>query len=99
MDRAGEEIEMSESQEYPYATFLNVLYPSLSLVDIPSLAAAISNLASRGCSGSRCISRPAGVSRPVLCCAQKGVPAVRPQARGSSWKALIGRCERDLRRE
>jgi mannose-6-phosphate isomerase-like protein (cupin superfamily) len=31
---------MSESQEYPYATFLNVLYPSLSLVDVPSLAAA-----------------------------------------------------------
>jgi len=31
---------MSESQEYPYATFLNVLYPALSLVDVPSLAAA-----------------------------------------------------------
>jgi mannose-6-phosphate isomerase-like protein (cupin superfamily) len=31
---------MSESQEYPYATFLNVLYPSLSLVDVPSLVAA-----------------------------------------------------------
>ena len=31
---------MSESQGYPYATFLNVLYPSLSLVDVPSLAAA-----------------------------------------------------------
>jgi len=31
---------VSESQEYPYATFLNVLYPSLSLVDVPSLAAA-----------------------------------------------------------
>ena len=29
---------MNESQEYPYATFLNVLYPSLSLVDVPSLA-------------------------------------------------------------
>ena len=28
---------MSETQEYPYATFLNVLYPSLSLVDVPSL--------------------------------------------------------------
>jgi mannose-6-phosphate isomerase-like protein (cupin superfamily) len=40
MDRTGEEIGMSESQEYPYATFLNVLYPSLSLVDVPSLAAA-----------------------------------------------------------
>ena len=31
---------MNQSQEYPYATFLNVLYPSLSLVDVPSLAAA-----------------------------------------------------------
>ena len=31
---------MNETQEYPYATFLNVLYPSLSLVDVPSLAAA-----------------------------------------------------------
>jgi mannose-6-phosphate isomerase-like protein (cupin superfamily) len=31
---------MSESQEYPYATFLNVLYPSLSLVDVSSLAAS-----------------------------------------------------------
>lgn len=31
---------MSESPGYPYATFLNVLYPSLSLVDVPSLAAA-----------------------------------------------------------
>ena len=31
---------MNESQEYSYATFLNVLYPSLSLVDVPSLAAA-----------------------------------------------------------
>jgi mannose-6-phosphate isomerase-like protein (cupin superfamily) len=29
---------MNDSQEYPYATFLNVLYPSLSLVDVPSLA-------------------------------------------------------------
>ena len=28
---------MSETQEYPYATLLNVLYPSLSLVDVPSL--------------------------------------------------------------
>jgi mannose-6-phosphate isomerase-like protein (cupin superfamily) len=31
---------MSETQEYPYATFLNVLYPSLSLVDVSSLAAS-----------------------------------------------------------
>ena len=29
---------MNDSQEYPYATFLNVLYPSLSLVDVQSLA-------------------------------------------------------------
>ena len=29
---------MNDSQEYPYATFLNVLYPSLSLVDVSSLA-------------------------------------------------------------
>ncbi len=40
MDRTGEEIGMNESQAYSYATFLNVLYPSLSLVDVPSLAAA-----------------------------------------------------------
>jgi mannose-6-phosphate isomerase-like protein (cupin superfamily) len=33
-----EGIRMNDSQEYPYATFLNVLYPSLSLVDVPSLA-------------------------------------------------------------
>lgn len=26
--------------QYPYATFLNVLYPPLSLVDVPSLVAA-----------------------------------------------------------
>ena len=31
---------MSETQEYPYATFLNVLYPSLTLVDVPTLAAS-----------------------------------------------------------
>jgi mannose-6-phosphate isomerase-like protein (cupin superfamily) len=29
---------MNDSQEYPYATFLNVLYPSLSLVDVRALA-------------------------------------------------------------
>jgi mannose-6-phosphate isomerase-like protein (cupin superfamily) len=40
VNRAGEEIGVNDSQQYPYATFLNVLYPSLSLVDIPSLAAA-----------------------------------------------------------
>jgi mannose-6-phosphate isomerase-like protein (cupin superfamily) len=28
---------MNDSQEYPYATFLNVLCPSLSVVDVPSL--------------------------------------------------------------
>jgi mannose-6-phosphate isomerase-like protein (cupin superfamily) len=31
---------MNEAQEYSYATFLNVLYPSLSVIDVPSLAAA-----------------------------------------------------------
>jgi mannose-6-phosphate isomerase-like protein (cupin superfamily) len=31
---------LNDSQKYPYATFLNVLYPSLSLVDVPALAAA-----------------------------------------------------------
>jgi mannose-6-phosphate isomerase-like protein (cupin superfamily) len=31
---------VNETQEYPYATFLNVLCPSLSLVDVASLAAA-----------------------------------------------------------
>ena len=30
------------TQEYPYATFLNVLYPSLQLVDVPALVAACS---------------------------------------------------------
>ncbi len=30
-------------QEHPYATFLNVLYPSLQLVDVPSLVAACSD--------------------------------------------------------
>jgi mannose-6-phosphate isomerase-like protein (cupin superfamily) len=28
---------MNDTQEYPYATYLNVLYPSLSMVDVPSL--------------------------------------------------------------
>src|SRR5438067_7037807 len=28
---------MHDTQEYPYATYLNVLYPSLSMVDVPSL--------------------------------------------------------------
>ena len=31
---------MNDAQDYSYATFLNVLYPSLSLIDVPSLAAA-----------------------------------------------------------
>lgn len=31
---------MNDSQQYSYATFLNVLYPSLSLVDVPSLVEA-----------------------------------------------------------
>jgi mannose-6-phosphate isomerase-like protein (cupin superfamily) len=28
---------MNEPQDYPYATFLNVLHPALSVVDVPSL--------------------------------------------------------------
>ena len=31
---------MNDAQEHSYATFLNVLYPSLSVIDVPSLAAA-----------------------------------------------------------
>ena len=31
---------MNEAQEHSYATFLNVLYPSLRVIDVPSLAAA-----------------------------------------------------------
>jgi len=31
---------MNEAQEHSYATFLNMLYPSLSVIDVPSLAAA-----------------------------------------------------------
>jgi len=31
---------MNKAQEHSYATFLNVLYPSLSVIDVPSLAAA-----------------------------------------------------------
>ena len=31
---------MNEAQEHSYATFLNVLYPSLSVIDVPSLATA-----------------------------------------------------------
>src|ERR1700704_6814731 len=31
---------MSTQQEHPYATFLNVLVPPLSLVDVPALVAA-----------------------------------------------------------
>jgi hypothetical protein len=30
-------------QEYPYATFLNVLFPPLKLVDVPSLVEARSD--------------------------------------------------------
>ena len=28
---------MNESPNYPYATFLNILYPPLALVDVPKL--------------------------------------------------------------
>jgi dTDP-4-dehydrorhamnose 3,5-epimerase-like enzyme len=31
---------MSDTTEYPYATYLNVLYPSLEVVDVPALVAA-----------------------------------------------------------
>jgi mannose-6-phosphate isomerase-like protein (cupin superfamily) len=31
---------VNETQDYPYTTFLNVLFPSLSLVDVASLATA-----------------------------------------------------------
>ncbi len=31
---------MSEPQAYPYATYLNVQFPALSLVDVPSLVGA-----------------------------------------------------------
>ena len=31
---------MNDAQDYSYATFLNVLYPSLSLIDVASLAVA-----------------------------------------------------------
>jgi hypothetical protein len=34
---------MNPAQEYPYATFLNVLFPPLQLVDVPSLVAACSD--------------------------------------------------------
>ena len=34
---------MSATQEYPYATFLNVLFPPLQLVDVPSLVDACSD--------------------------------------------------------
>ena len=34
---------MSATQEYSYATFLNVLFPSLQLIDVPSLVAACSD--------------------------------------------------------
>jgi mannose-6-phosphate isomerase-like protein (cupin superfamily) len=33
----------TSAQEYPYATFLNVLFPPLRLVDVPSLVAARSD--------------------------------------------------------
>ncbi len=34
---------MSATQEYSYSTFLNVLFPSLQVVDVPSLVAACSD--------------------------------------------------------
>ena len=34
---------MSDSQTYPYATYLDVKFPGLSLVDVPSLVAAVTD--------------------------------------------------------
>ena len=34
---------MSDSKSYPYATYLNVAFPALSLVDIPALVEACSD--------------------------------------------------------
>jgi mannose-6-phosphate isomerase-like protein (cupin superfamily) len=31
---------MNKPQDYPYATFLNVLHPALSVIDVPRLVAA-----------------------------------------------------------
>ncbi|HEY3178615.1 MAG TPA: cupin domain-containing protein [Casimicrobiaceae bacterium] len=31
---------MEETQNYPYATYLNILYPSLEIVDVPELVAS-----------------------------------------------------------
>jgi len=32
---------MSNPADYPYATFLDVKFPPLTLVDVPSIAAAV----------------------------------------------------------
>src|SRR5882672_1773935 len=34
---------MSEPQKYPYATFLDIKFPALSLVDVPSLVKAVNH--------------------------------------------------------
>ena len=34
---------MSDAQEYPYATFLNILFPQLTVVDVPSVVAAVTD--------------------------------------------------------
>jgi mannose-6-phosphate isomerase-like protein (cupin superfamily) len=34
---------MSDSQTYPYATYLDVKFPALSLVDVPSLVTAVTD--------------------------------------------------------
>jgi hypothetical protein len=34
---------MSDSQTYPYATYLDVKFPALSLVDVPPLVAAVTD--------------------------------------------------------
>ena len=34
---------MNDAQEYPYATFLNILFPQLTVVDVPSVVAAVTD--------------------------------------------------------
>ena len=34
---------MSEPQTYPYATFLDIRFPALSVVDVPALVAAVTD--------------------------------------------------------
>jgi mannose-6-phosphate isomerase-like protein (cupin superfamily) len=34
---------LNEKTDYPYATFLNILFPSLAVVDVPSVVAAVTH--------------------------------------------------------